>query len=162
MTNKEFFLDTLKKEIPLFRKAIAALPDDSYGYKVHERSRTAGNMAAQLAIQWKAISSIVTSGSPSFDPHELDALTKADMLNEIDKGAAQLQKDVESISDEEWENGGAGWGETRNDTKYRMVWAFLFDAIHHRGQLLTFMRVMGAKVPSIYGPSADDEKPESL
>ena len=162
MTNKEFFLDTLKKEVPLFKKAIEALPEDGYGYKVHERSRTAGNMAIQLAAQWKAISLIVTTGSPSFNPHELDAVSKEDMLAEIDRGAAQLQKDVESISDEEWENGGAGWGEMRNDKKYRMAWAFLFDAIHHRGQLLTFMRAMGAKVPSIYGPSADDEKPEVL
>jgi uncharacterized damage-inducible protein DinB len=30
------------------------------------------------------------------------------------------------------------------------------DAIHHRGQLTTYLRPMGSKVPSIYGPSADD------
>jgi uncharacterized damage-inducible protein DinB len=88
----------------------------------------------------------------------LDNLTKADMLAELDKGMTQLQADVESISDEEWETGQAGWGEAKNDTKYHMSWAFLFDAIHHRGQLITFIRAMGAKVPSIYGPSADDDK----
>ncbi len=32
----------------------------------------------------------------------------------------------------------------------------LFDAIHHRGQLSVYLRPMGSKVPSIYGPSADD------
>ena len=32
----------------------------------------------------------------------------------------------------------------------------LNDAIHHRGQLTTYLRPMGGKVPSIYGPSADD------
>jgi uncharacterized damage-inducible protein DinB len=37
-----------------------------------------------------------------------------------------------------------------------MLYGFLFDAIHHRGQLSTYLRPMGAKVPSIYGPSADD------
>jgi uncharacterized damage-inducible protein DinB len=36
------------------------------------------------------------------------------------------------------------------------VWGFLFDAVHHRGQLSTYLRPMGGKVPSIYGPSADD------
>ena len=36
------------------------------------------------------------------------------------------------------------------------VWGFLFDLIHHRGQLTTYLRPMGGKVPSIYGPSADD------
>jgi uncharacterized damage-inducible protein DinB len=37
-----------------------------------------------------------------------------------------------------------------------MLWGFLFDAIHHRGQLSAYLRPMGAKVPSIYGPSGDD------
>jgi uncharacterized damage-inducible protein DinB len=37
-----------------------------------------------------------------------------------------------------------------------MMWSFLFDAIHHRGQLSSDLRPMGGKVPSIYGPSADD------
>ena len=37
-----------------------------------------------------------------------------------------------------------------------LFWGFLFDMIHHRGQLSTYIRPMGGKVPSIYGPSADD------
>ncbi len=48
--------------------------------------------------------------------------------------------------------GDAAW-ETTIDG---FVWGFLFDAIHHRGQLSTYLRPMGGKVPSIYGPSADD------
>jgi uncharacterized damage-inducible protein DinB len=42
------------------------------------------------------------------------------------------------------------------DTIENFVWGFLFDAIHHRGQISTYLRPMGGKVPSIYGPSADD------
>jgi uncharacterized damage-inducible protein DinB len=37
-----------------------------------------------------------------------------------------------------------------------MLFGILFDEIHHRGQLSTYLRPMGARVPSIYGPSADD------
>jgi uncharacterized damage-inducible protein DinB len=33
---------------------------------------------------------------------------------------------------------------------------FLYDAVHHRGQLTTYLRPMGGKVPSIYGPSGDE------
>ena len=36
------------------------------------------------------------------------------------------------------------------------AWGFFFDIIHHRGQLSTYLRPMGAKVPQIYGPSADE------
>jgi uncharacterized damage-inducible protein DinB len=155
MTNKIFFLETIKEEAPKFRVAIDALPEDKHEHKVHERSREAGNLAAQLALQWKAISGILTSGAPAFDPHEMEKQTKADMLAKFDTGMAQLLKDVEAISDEEWENGTASMGAMWSDKKYRMAWGFLFDAIHHRGQLATYLRAMGAIVPSIYGPSAD-------
>ncbi len=156
MTNREFFLEVLQEEAPKFRKAIDALPEDKHDHKVHDRSRAAGNLAGQLAIQWKAISGIISAGTPSFNPHEMDNMTKAEMLAKFDEGMPQLLNDLKTLSNEEWENGKAGWGGTMHDTKYHMSWMFLFDAIHHRGQLLTFLRAMGAKVPSIYGPSADD------
>ena len=37
-----------------------------------------------------------------------------------------------------------------------MAWSFLFDIVHHRGQISTYLRPMGAKVPQIYGPSHDE------
>ncbi len=36
-----------------------------------------------------------------------------------------------------------------------LAWMLLFDGLHHRGQLSTYLRPMGGKVPSIYGPSGD-------
>jgi len=40
--------------------------------------------------------------------------------------------------------------------RVQMAWMMLRDSIHHRGQLSTYLRPMGSKVPAIYGPSADD------
>ncbi len=157
MANKEFFLSTIKEEAPKFRGAIEALPDDQANYKVHDRAREAGNIAAQLAVQWKAISGIVKNGTPDFNPHDMENQTKADMLSKFDEGMAQLQQDVAGLSDEEWENGDASMGEMWKAKKFEMAWGFLFDAIHHRGQLSTYLRAMGTKVPSIYGPSADTQ-----
>lgn len=156
MTNKNFFLETIKEEAPKFRVAIAALPEEKYTHKVHEKSREAGNLAAQLAVQWKAISGILTAGTPAFNPHEMENQTKVDMLSKFDQGMLQLQKDIEEITEEDWENGEAKMGDMWSDKKYKMAWGFLFDAIHHRGQLSTYLRAMGAVVPSIYGPSADE------
>ncbi len=157
MTNKEFFLKIITEETPKFRVAIDALPEDMHTHKVHEKAREAGNIAAQLALQWKAISGILNTGTPDFNPHEMEHQTKADMLTKYDEGMAQLIKDVESISEEEWENGEGSMGEEWKDKKYNMAWGFLFDAIHHRGQLATYLRAMGAVVPAIYGPSADSQ-----
>jgi hypothetical protein len=43
-----------------------------------------------------------------------------------------------------------------NETAYDNAFGFLFDIIHHRGQISTYLRAMGSTVPSIYGPSADE------
>ncbi|MBL8030223.1 MAG: hypothetical protein JNN11_03170 [Candidatus Doudnabacteria bacterium] len=157
MTNKEFYLKTLKDESPRFKKAIEALPEDQRTHKVHEKSREAGNLAAQLAVQWKAISGVLKSGTPDFNPHDMENQSKADMLLKFDQGMADLQEEVDKISEEEWENGQASMGPAWTTKKYDMAWGFLFDAIHHRGQLTTYLRAMGAVVPSIYGPSADQQ-----
>jgi uncharacterized damage-inducible protein DinB len=45
------------------------------------------------------------------------------------------------------------WESTRGG----MAWGMLFDLIHHRGQLSVYIRPMGGKVPSIYGPSGDEQ-----
>ncbi|HEX9348698.1 MAG TPA: DinB family protein, partial [Gemmatimonadales bacterium] len=37
-----------------------------------------------------------------------------------------------------------------------VLWFMLNDQIHHRGQLSVYLRMTGAKVPSIYGPSKDE------
>ena len=39
----------------------------------------------------------------------------------------------------------------------QLAWILFLDAVHHRGQLSTHLRPMGSTVPSIYGPSADDQ-----
>ena len=161
MTNKEFYIKTLDGERKKFRDVIEALPDDKFAYKVHDRSRTAGNLAAQLAVQWEAISGIVTKGMPTFDAHSMQMAEKSkqDLLKMFDAGFEQLKADVAATSDEKWENDMAvldmGPGGKWEDKKYNMAWGFLFDAVHHRGQLSTYLRAMGGKVPSIYGPSAD-------
>ena len=46
--------------------------------------------------------------------------------------------------------------EVMSDTGYNSAWGFLFDIIHHRGQLSTYLRPLGSTVPQIYGPSADE------
>jgi uncharacterized damage-inducible protein DinB len=37
-----------------------------------------------------------------------------------------------------------------------VLWSSLMDQVHHRGQLSVYLRLVGAKVPSIYGPTADE------
>ena len=48
------------------------------------------------------------------------------------------------------------WTNETKTTAKPMAWGFLFDIVHHRGQITTYLRPMGAKVPQIYGPSGDE------
>lgn len=161
MNTREFFLKTLKEERKKFRDVIEALPEDKFSHKVHDRAREAGNLASQLAMQWTAISGILVNGVPTFDSHQAQNANRAVLLEVFDKGFDQLLIDANNIKEDDWENGmgvlDMGSAGKWEDKKYNMAWGFLFDAIHHRGQLSTYLRAMGSKVPSIYGPSADTQ-----
>ena len=63
------------------------------------------------------------------------------------------------MADARWDGEGRllfGGHEVMKSSVGSIFWGFLLDAIHHRGQLSAYIRPMGGKVPSIYGPSADD------
>lgn len=162
MTNKEFFIAKIKEEQPIFIKVLKALPADKLDFKPHEKARTAGRIAFQLASQPMFTSGILMAGAPDWGTYAKGANpAMPEMLAMLDKNYEQLLKDLATISDADWEGGvatlvfpGGKW----EAKKYDMAWGFLFDAVHHRGQLTTYLRVMGEKVPSVYGGSAD-EKP---
>ncbi len=63
------------------------------------------------------------------------------------------------MSDEAWGANAKMWAGDHlawEASAGEIMWGFLFDQIHHRGQLSTYIRPAGGKVPGIYGPSADD------
>ena len=82
-----------------------------------------------------------------------------EIVAEYDRQHDGLTRRLRAIDAAQWEmsmpflfNG----QEVMKEIGYDMAWGFLLDQIHHRGQLSTYLRPMGAKVPSIYGPSADE------
>jgi uncharacterized damage-inducible protein DinB len=159
MTNKEFFIASLQDEQKAFINVLKAVPADQPDFKPHERSRTAKSLMQQLASQSEMISKIINVGVLDFNKPYTDEKAAMDtIIPSAEKNFEQLIKDLTALSDEEWENGEAAmlFGDQKwPDKKYKMSWSFLFDAIHHRGQLSVYVRLMGGKVPSIYGPSAD-------
>ena len=156
MTLREYYLDRAKAEFPVFLKVMRALPQD-LSYKPHERSPSAEQLVWTLTAEMKACIEAVETGkadwkdaaAPSRD--EMIALYEQysneliDKIGKADDGA--LEKNVQFLYQ----------GMTVMDKPgIQFLWDFLFDAIHHRGQLSAYIRPMGGKVPSIYGPSADD------
>lgn len=158
MNTREFLVARRNVELPAFRKVLDALPRDKWSYTPHERSPTAGGIVWSMTMETKACCDLVQQGhidwqsaAPPDDPDEVKGLH--------DRHYQELTRLVSQLDGEGWTRNGqlrAG-GKTMMEMPVgEFLWFFFFDAIHHRGQLSTYIRPMGGKVPAIYGPSGDD------
>ena len=158
MSNLEFCIARRKAERPAFLRVLKAIPETRSDYRPDPKARTALELAWLLATEESALLNLIDTGvvewMESAPPERLEMVVAAYELT-----SAEVNGRLEKLDEEIWEKkvrfligGGGVW----EDTLSQMVWGFLFDAIHHRGQLSTYLRPMGGKVPSIYGPSADD------
>ena len=154
---REYYAQCLNSEVPIFIKVMKAVPADQAGYKPHPRSTSAGDLVWLLATELHDACELLDRG-------EVDYVVKpapgvAESVAAYEKNAGTLKARLAKVDDAKWESparlkmdGKVVWEAPVGD----MLFGFLFDAIHHRGQLSSYLRPMGAKVPSIYGPSADD------
>jgi uncharacterized damage-inducible protein DinB len=157
MTTREFFRARRTAEFPAFLRVFKALPKERAAYTLHERSPSAAAIVWTLTSELKACCELVETGQvdwKSTGPRELDQ-----MIADFESHHARLDGQVATLDDVGWNRP----GRFRVGTKVvmelpvgEMLWFFLFDAIHHRGQLSAYIRPMGGKVPAIYGPSGDD------
>jgi uncharacterized damage-inducible protein DinB len=156
MTNREFFVSRRKAEVPVFRQVLKAVPQGRLDYRPDLKARTAAELAWLLAVSESALAGLVATGAADWkdDPPPAQA---AEIAARYERSAAEVDERLARLDDDAWERkvrltvGGQAW----EDTLGQMAWGFLFDAVHHRGQLTTYLRPMGGKVPPIYGPSAD-------
>ncbi|MEA2491411.1 MAG: hypothetical protein QOH21_3203 [Acidobacteriota bacterium] len=158
MDNREYFIHRWTIEQPKFGKVIRAIPEGQLDYKPHERSKSAGDLAWQLAEEQRILIGLLDRGEIHFDERQ-----RPDTVEEIAKAyesaTAELGERLKTIDETKWTSEakfffGDKVGGTNSVMEY--MWGFLVDLIHHRGQLTVYLRPMGGKVPAIYGPSADD------
>jgi uncharacterized damage-inducible protein DinB len=158
MSNLAFCIARRQAELPAFLRVLKAIPAGKPDYRPDPKSRTAGELAALLAASEAALLSLLETGVAEWkDP--VAAKRVEESVAAFERDVVAVNKRLEGLDDAGWQRkgrlqvaGGGAW----EDTIREMVWGFLFDAVHHRGQLSTYLRPMGGRVPSIYGPSADD------
>ena len=158
MSTREFFIKRWEAELAAFGKVLRAVPETGLAYRPHERSTAAGALAWQIADEQAQLADLLQSGKVSFADRPKQPAKVADIVAEWDRATEDLRKRLQSASDKKWgEQGTLQFGENGwSDTIENMFWGYLFDMVHHRGQLSAYLRPMGGKVPAIYGPSADD------
>jgi uncharacterized damage-inducible protein DinB len=157
MTNREFHLQCRKNETLAFHRVLNALPQDKFDYTPHEKSQTASKIVWTLIGETHALNELIDKGEFTFkEPPEIPPSRQ---VEEFGKAWDTLLAKIEQMDEKTWDRTGRFilGGQVRMEQPISgFLWLFFFDAIHHRGQLSTYIRPMGGKVPSIYGPSGDD------
>lgn len=152
MDEKTLFTDFWTKESKTTRKVLARIPEGS-DYRPDPKSRTAQEIAWQVVCEEKMIIEALESGKAEWAPPPMPATMK-EVLEAYEKQSAAMEQRWTSLPKARWEGSLELFGSQRSASP--MAWSFLFDIVHHRGQITTYLRPMGSTVPQIYGPSGDE------
>jgi uncharacterized damage-inducible protein DinB len=161
----DFFLAQLEREAPLNQRALERVPEGCSDFKPHEKSMPFGYLSTLVATMPSWIAMIV-------DQDELDLAppggsgerppspgTRRELLRAHDDSVAKARKALQNTTDEHLMT---PWkllvgGNVVMEHPRHIVIADTFGHLaHHRGQMTVYLRLLGAPVPSIYGPSADE------
>jgi uncharacterized damage-inducible protein DinB len=159
MTNREFFIRCWEDEYPVFLKTFRAVPADRLDYRPHPQSRSAADLVWLQVVEKRCWFELLETGQIHW---ELPPITMSlpEMIAAYEEAHRILAPRLRKVDDTSWHLKPTQFvvnGHSFYETSMgHMFWLGLFDAIHHRGQLTTYIRPMGGKVPAIYGPSADD------
>ena len=154
MTEKDTFLSTHDRESQITRRLIGAFPASEGNFRPHERSRSALELAFTLANH-ELFFKQAAGGQIDFSIFATPVpASMAEVVNALNENCLQAGQAVRTTTDAELNQPVNFAG--RQMRRMDVLWASLFDHIHHRGQFSVYVRLAGGKVPSIYGPSADD------
>ncbi|MGE5359467.1 MAG: DinB family protein [Bacteroidales bacterium] len=160
-TGKQQFLDTFEREHQTTMRVLRAYPTDKLDLKPHSLCKSAKELAWMFAMEQHLAQTVITTGldlskpmTPPPVPESWDAVLAA-----FDAGHREVVRTVEQMTAEQLAETTKFFvaPKTMGDVpKIDMLWMLLHDQIHHRGQFSIYLRMAGGKVPSIYGPTADE------
>lgn len=164
MNLADTFLMELNHEAAGARKAIERVPEDKFDWKPHDKSMPAGRLAGHIAEIPGWMTMIVGQDEFVLDPNEFEAFnpkSRDELLKGFDENLKAGTEALKGVSNEKLM---ANWKMKTPETtmidmpRVQVIRAWgLNHLIHHRGQLTVYLRLLGAPVPSLYGPSADEE-----
>ena len=152
MDEKSLFTRFWTDESVTTGKVLGRIPEGS-DYRPDPKSRTAQEIAWQIVCEEKMIIDALESGTAEWAPPPVPATMK-EVLQAYEEQSAALPGRWAALPAARWDGMLEFFGSERPAAP--MAWSFLFDIIHHRGQITTYLRPMGSTVPQVYGPSADE------
>ncbi|HWN97853.1 MAG TPA: DinB family protein [Blastocatellia bacterium] len=163
----EFFLTELDREVERSRRALEQVPDGKYNWKPHDKSMIFGYLADMVATMPSWVAMAITRDELDVAPTDGSTMkqppneTSGALLKALDKAAPDARSALEKTTDDylmtPWRLL-AGGKVVMEAPRHVVIQDTLNHWSHHRGQMTVYLRLMGAKVPALYGPSADDNR----
>jgi len=161
-----FLLAELDREVERSKRALQHIPADSGDWKPHERSMAFGALSYMVATIPSWIAMIVRKDEHDIAPADGSGTMRQDvaptsfaLLRALDAAAADARVALSGTTDDHLRT---GWrlkarGEVVQEaSRLQTIQDALNHWSHHRGQMTVYLRLMGERVPALYGPSADD------
>jgi len=149
-------------EITSTGKLLESVPEDKLTWRPHERAMSLGELAFHVAIIPGNLLSFADEGKTKVEVflyHHIPA-SKKEIIESFPGSIARAKEVLERATDE-W--GTTNWelikdGESIFTIPRSLMCRFLIfnHWYHHRGELVTYLRMLNIRIPSVYGPSADE------
>jgi uncharacterized damage-inducible protein DinB len=163
----ELFLSELEREVERSKRALERVPEGKYDWKPHDKSMLFGYMADMVATMPSWITMMIRQDELDIAPADGSKFkqepkdTSEALLSALDKTAVDARSALETTTDEHLMTSWrllAGGHVVMENPRHVVIQDTFNHWAHHRGQMTVYLRLMGAKVPSLYGPSADDNR----
>jgi uncharacterized damage-inducible protein DinB len=144
-------------------KLLDLVPADKLSWRPHHNAMSLGQLAGHVAAIPGRYLTFAEEGNTAVETltdHPSPA-SKKEIIDSF-KASCAKAKEILNKVDEDWEEG--TWNLTKNGSVVFTLALELFTRllvlnhlVHHRGQLSTYLRTLNVRIPSIYGPSGDED-----
>jgi uncharacterized damage-inducible protein DinB len=155
-------LQELEQEAQTTRRVLERVPENQLAWRPHPKARTLGELALHVAMVPGAVAELIGSPSPAQVPQFTDLALKSvsELIPALDESIAKAKKVLGGMDDTALT---ATWRMMQGEREvFAVPRVALLRSImlnhwyHHRGQLSVYLRELDVPIPSIYGPSADE------
>lgn len=159
------FLAEFDHEVARSRRVLEQVPDGKADWKPHDRSMPFGYLANMVATIPMWLTMIVRQDELDVAPKDGSRrewptpTTSAEYVAALEKAADEAREVLRGTTEAHLQTRWhllAGGVVVSDTTRHEMLRDTVNHWVHHRGQMTVYLRLLGAKVPALYGPSADD------
>jgi uncharacterized damage-inducible protein DinB len=159
MSEKDMFINTWEREFQTTLRVLKALPADKADLKPAEKSKSAKDLAWTFFAEEGVMIDGVCKGKIDFASMPKPPATLHEVISAYENSHKGNVDKVKALTEAELNSSIPFMVAPKQMGQVRradLLWMAVMDSVHHRGQLSVYLRIAGAKVPSIYGPTADE------